>query len=167
MKREPPRSPHEPTISSWQSGNPDGFSRREEVNARHRRTGLDCGAEVTHRRRIIWGPSPWIASRTLFPTDEPLPAERMIGRGQDVDELVAQLRGGMTLSVKAQTELGDGVELALHPGVAARDPHGALLAALRMLQTIAERDDRPLVLFIDGVPGAHQRRLRGRTANRQ
>ena len=169
-----------------------------------------------------------LPSRTLFPTDEPLPSARMIGRAQDVEELVAQLRGGvhrilaaplrtgkstvcnaaiarladdgiytvplslfeltstaslaermaqralanrgplarliervraggetvlkgaaLTLSVKAKTELGDGVELALRPGLAARDPHGALLQALRMLQTIADRDDRPLVLFID------------------
>ncbi len=169
-----------------------------------------------------------LASRALFPTDEPLPAARMIGRGEDVDELVAQLHAGihrilaaprrtgkstvcnaaiarladsgaytvplslfeltstaslaermaqqtlanrgplarlierirasgeavlkgaaLTLSVNAQTELGEGVELALHPGLAGRDPHVALLRALRMLQTIAERDDRPLVLFID------------------
>ena len=169
-----------------------------------------------------------LPSRTLFPTDEPLPSARMIGRAEDVEELVAQLRGGvhrilaaprrtgkstvcnaviarladdgiytvplslfeltstaslaermaqralanrgplarliervraggetvlkgaaLTLSVKAKTELGDGVELALRPGLAARDPHGALLQALRMLQTIADRDDRPLVLFID------------------
>ena len=169
-----------------------------------------------------------VASRALFPTDEPLPAERMIGRGDDVDELAAQLRGGihrivaaprrtgkstvcraaiarlgggsaytvsvslfeltstaslaermaqltlanrgplarlvervraggeavlkgaaLTLSVKATAELGDGVEVALRPGSAASDPHAALLGALRMLERIAERDSRPLVLFID------------------
>jgi hypothetical protein len=169
-----------------------------------------------------------IPSRVLFPTDEPLAPERMIGRGQDVDELAAQLRGGvhrilaaprrtgkstvaraavarvadegayavslslfelttaaalaermaqralanrgplarvvdraragggavlrgaaLTLSVKAKTELGDGVEVALTPGFAARDPHAALLEALRLLQAIAERDERPLILFID------------------
>ena len=169
-----------------------------------------------------------VASRVLFPTDEPLPAQRMIGRGEDVDELVAQLRGGihrilaaprrtgkstvcqaaiarlagdglytvslslfeltstaslaermvqrtlanrgalarliervraggeivlkgaaLTLSVKARAELGEAVELALNPSLVARDPRAALLSALRLLQAIADRDDRPLVLFID------------------
>jgi len=169
-----------------------------------------------------------VASRALFPTDEPLPAERMIGRGEDVDELAAQLRGGihrilaaprrtgkstvcraaiarlgesgaytvsvslfeltstaslaermaqltlanrrplarlvervrgsgelmlkgaaLTLSVKATAELGDGVDVALRPGSAASDPRAALLRALRMLERIAERDSRPLMLFID------------------
>jgi len=76
------------------------------------------------------------------------PLARLIERVRAGGEAV--LKGAaLTLSVKAQTELGDGVGLALHPGLAARDPHGALLAALRMLQTIAERDDRPLMLFID------------------
>jgi hypothetical protein len=51
-----------------------------------------------------------LASRALFPTDEPLPAERMIGRREDVDELVAQLRGGIhsskpTISVRPLREL--------------------------------------------------------------
>jgi len=169
-----------------------------------------------------------VASRALFPTDEPLPAERMIGRGEDVDEIAAQLRGGihriiaaprrtgkstvcraaiarlgdggtytvslslfeltstpslaermaqltlanrgplarlvervraggeavlkgaaLTLSVKATAELGDGVEVALRPGLASSDPDAALLRALRMLERIAAHDDRPLVLFID------------------
>jgi hypothetical protein len=169
-----------------------------------------------------------ISSRLLFPTDEPVQADRMIGRRDDVDEVAAQLRAGvnrivtaprrtgkstvckaaiarlaaegmytvslslfeltnaaslaermaaqtlanrrslarliervrsggeavlkgaaLTLSVKASTELGDGVELALRPGLAAHDPHGSLVRALRMLETIAARDDRPLALFID------------------
>src|SRR6201998_3233221 len=169
-----------------------------------------------------------VASRALSPSDEPVAAERMIGRGEDVDELVAQLRGGihrilaaprrtgkstvcraavarlsdeaaytvslslfeltstaslaermaqltlanrsplarlgervraggdavlkgaaLTLSVKATAELGEGVEVALRPGSAASDPHTALVGALRMLERIAERDRRRLVLFID------------------
>ena len=46
------------------------------------------------------------ASRTLFPTDEPLPAERMIGRGEDVDELVAQLRAGVHRILAAPRRTG-------------------------------------------------------------
>ncbi|HEX4107128.1 MAG TPA: hypothetical protein VHX88_03285, partial [Solirubrobacteraceae bacterium] len=169
-----------------------------------------------------------VASRILFPTDEPLASDRMIGRGEDVEELVAQLHGGvhrilsaprrtgkstvcraavarlaregtytvslslfeltdaaalaeamaqrtlasrgslsrliervraggeaalkgaaLTLSATATAELGDGVELALRPGLAARDPHASLLRALRMLETVAARDDRALVLYVD------------------
>jgi len=169
-----------------------------------------------------------IASRELFPTDEPLAQERMIGRAADVDELTAQLRGGvhrivaaprrtgkstvcraamariaadgtytvsvslfdlttaaalaerlaqrtlanrgplarlvelvraggeaalkgtgLTLSVKASAELGDGVEVALRPGLAARDPQAALVKAVGMLERIAARDERRLVLFIN------------------
>jgi hypothetical protein len=51
--------------------------------------------------------------------------------------------------VKARAELGDAVELALNPDLVARDPRAALPSALRLLQAIADRDDRPLVLFID------------------
>lgn len=169
-----------------------------------------------------------VASRALFPTDEPLTADQMIGRAADVDELVAQLRGGvhrilaaprrtgkstvgraavarlaaegfytvsvslfeltnavalaerlaqrtlanrgslarlvervraggetvlkgaaLTLSVKASTELGDGVDVALRPGFAAQAPQTALIHALRLLEAIAVRDERRLVLFID------------------
>lgn len=167
-------------------------------------------------------------SRSLFPTDEPLPPERMIGRDQDVEELMAQLGNGvhrivaaprrtgkstvcravvarlagtgtytvsvslfeltnagilaerlaqraianrgplarlvervrvggeavlkgaaLTLSMRAAAELGEGVEVALRPGFAVGDPHGALLSALRLLQSIAVHDDRRLVLFVD------------------
>jgi hypothetical protein len=62
----------------------------------------------------------------------------------------AVLKGAaLTLSVKATAELGEGVEVALRPGSAASDPHTALVGAFRMLERIAERDSRRLVLFID------------------
>jgi len=35
-----------------------------------------------------------IPSRDLFPSDAPLPLERMIGRREDVDQLVLQLSNG-------------------------------------------------------------------------
>src|ERR1019366_8056829 len=47
-----------------------------------------------------------VASRILFPTDEPLPAERMIGRVEDVDELAAQLRGGIHRILAAPRRTG-------------------------------------------------------------
>lgn len=169
-----------------------------------------------------------IASRTLFPTDAPVPLARMIGRGGDVEELVLQLSAGahrvvaaprrtgkssvceaavsllaeqgfytvpvslfkctnaatlaeeiaqktlanrtpmrrlltkvrqtgtdvlrgaaLTLAMRAQTDLGEGVELAIRPGHAARDPERALRTALELPQRIATHDDKRLVLFID------------------
>jgi hypothetical protein len=169
-----------------------------------------------------------ISSRLLFPSDAPLPFERMIGRHGDVEQLVLQLsngahrivagprrtgkssvceavvgrlradgfytvsvslfkhtnaatlaeaiagaalsnrgavhrliervrgvgaaalRGaGLTLAMKVQAELGDGVELALRPGLAARDPERALRLALELPGRIAERDGRQLIMFID------------------
>jgi hypothetical protein len=55
----------------------------------------------------------------------------------------------LTLSTKVSTELGDGVDVALRPGFAGRDPQVALIHPLRLLETIAARDERRLVLFID------------------
>jgi uncharacterized protein len=171
---------------------------------------------------------PRISSRQLFPSDAPLPLDRMIGRRGDVEQLVLQLSNGahrivagprrtgkssvceaamgqlraggsytvavslfkqtnaatlaeavaaaalsnrgpvhrliervrgvgaaalkgaaLTLAMKVQAELGDGVELALRPGLAAQDPERALRMALELPGRIAERDGRPLVLFID------------------
>jgi hypothetical protein len=169
-----------------------------------------------------------VPSRILFPTDAPLLRDQMIGRDEDVTELVTQLGAGvhrivaaprrtgkstvcravvaqladagsytvsvslfeltsaaalaerlaqeaianrgplarlvervrsggeavlkgaaLALSVRAGMELGDGVELALRPGFATADPNGSLIKALRLLETIATRDDRALILFVD------------------
>jgi hypothetical protein len=86
-----------------------------------------------------------IAERTLA---NRRPMARLIERARS-SGAVALKGAALTLSVKARSELGDGVELALQPGLAARDPHAALLGALRLPQAIAERDDRQLVLFAD------------------
>ena len=169
-----------------------------------------------------------IPSRDLFPSDAPVPLDRMIGRRGDVDQLVLQLSGGahrvvaaprrtgkssvceaavgvlrargfytvsvslyrytdaatlaealvqetlanrgamhkliervreagaavlrgaaLTLAMRTQADLGDAVELALHPGRAAGDPGRSLRMALGLLQRIAERDGKRLVLFVD------------------
>jgi hypothetical protein len=167
-------------------------------------------------------------SRDLFPTDEPLARERMIGREEDIDELTRQLSAGvhrivagprrtgktsvceaamgelrgqglyttevslfrltnatvlarglaraalanrgplarlirrvrelgetalqgasLTLAVKAQDELGDAVEIALRPGLPVEDPQRAVVASLELIQRLAERDGRRMVLMID------------------
>jgi hypothetical protein len=168
-------------------------------------------------------------SATLFPTEEPLAREQMIGREADVEELVTQLAGGvhrivaaprrtgkssvceaamaelgnrgfytvavslflltdgsalarglvadtlanrdgmhriiqrargtagfvlrgagLALMLRVKSELGDAVEMAFDPTAVSRlDVSEAIIAALRLPQAIAERDDRRLILFID------------------
>jgi uncharacterized protein len=51
--------------------------------------------------------------------------------------------------VKMVGELGEGVELALTPGLAARDPERALDLALELPERVAAADGRRLVLFFD------------------
>jgi uncharacterized protein len=51
--------------------------------------------------------------------------------------------------LKLVGELGEGVELALTPGLAARDPERALDLALELPERVAVADGRRLVLFFD------------------
>jgi hypothetical protein len=51
--------------------------------------------------------------------------------------------------VKMVGELGEGVEIALTPGLAARDPERALDLALELPEQVARADGRRLVLFFD------------------
>jgi uncharacterized protein len=53
------------------------------------------------------------------------------------------------LAMKLQTELGDAVEVAWTPGLAAEDPNKALDAALELPQRIARADNKRFVLFLD------------------
>jgi DNA-binding transcriptional ArsR family regulator len=167
-------------------------------------------------------------SGELFPTDEPIPASQMIGRGEDVRELAAALENGTSLVmagprrtgktsvcdavltrvrgrglyvasvdlfgladdgefaealvtavlnnrpaarrllpkarrlgrqaltaaqgalvIQMKSQLGEAVELALTPGLAARDPQRALAEALELPQRVALADDRRCVVFFD------------------
>ena len=47
-----------------------------------------------------------ISSRDLFPSDAPVPLDRMIGRRDDVDQLVLQLSGGAHRIVAAPRRTG-------------------------------------------------------------
>ena len=51
--------------------------------------------------------------------------------------------------VKMVGELGEGVEIALTPGLAARDPERALDLALELPEQVARADGRRLILFFD------------------
>lgn len=77
---------------------------------------------------------------------------RAFGRG------VASL-ASVTLTAKMQAELGQDVEIAWTPALAARDPERSLEYALHLPQRIAEADERQLVLFLDEFQEiAHARR---------
>jgi hypothetical protein len=168
------------------------------------------------------------ASGDLFPTDQPIPASRMIGREADVREIALAVAGGTNIvlagprrigktsvceaamtqarnrglytvsvdlfriadaaelaealatavlanraathqvvararrfgrsaltaaqgavAVKLQSELGEAVEIALSPGLAAADPQKALLAALELPERVAKADGRRCVVFLD------------------
>jgi uncharacterized protein len=56
-----------------------------------------------------------------------------------------------TAVIRMIGELGEGVELALTPGLAASDPERALDLALELPERVATADGRRLVLFIDEV----------------
>lgn len=161
----------------------------------------------------------------LFPTDEPVAPDQMVGRGDDVSRLVSSLSTGQNLRIlaprrtgkttvceaalsrlreegwytatvdlmqpsgaagfaqeltrallanrpqlkqaltqarnawgrmsdrmraQATVDLGDGVKIAFEPGWSVRDdPDFALAEALELPQRLAEKDGRPVVLFLD------------------
>jgi hypothetical protein len=53
------------------------------------------------------------------------------------------------LRVEASLDLGEGVRIAFGSGGAPVDPHSALAEALALSQRLAEKDGRPVALFID------------------
>jgi DNA-binding transcriptional ArsR family regulator len=160
----------------------------------------------------------------LFPTDEPVAPDRMIGRADDVTRIASSLAAGQSLRIlaprrtgkttvcdaaldrlreqgwyvasvdlmhptgatglaqdltrallgsrpqlrrtlsevrdtwerlgdriraQAVVDLGDGVSIAFGPGPARQDPDAALEEALSLPQRVAEKDGRPVALFLD------------------
>lgn len=55
----------------------------------------------------------------------------------------------LTASARAQIELGEAVEFAFRPGLAARDPNRALAAALELPERIASADGKRMAVFLD------------------
>jgi len=55
----------------------------------------------------------------------------------------------MSAALKMKNELGEGVELALTPGLAAQNPEKALETALALPERVAKADSKRMVLFID------------------
>jgi hypothetical protein len=71
-----------------------------------------------------------------------LPRARRFGR-----QALTTAQGAVVMKLKSQ--LGDAVELALTPGLAARDPQRALAQALELPQRVAVADGRRCVVFFD------------------
>ncbi len=71
-----------------------------------------------------------------------LPRVRQLGRS-------ALTAAQMALVMKVRAELGEGVELALEPALAARDPEGALRHALELPQRVAVADGKRCIVFFD------------------
>jgi hypothetical protein len=71
-----------------------------------------------------------------------LPKARQLGRS-------ALSAAQIAVVMKTRTELGDGVELALEPGLAGRDPDAALRNALELPQRVAMADGKRCVVFFD------------------
>jgi hypothetical protein len=71
-----------------------------------------------------------------------LPRTRRLGR-----QALTAAQGALVIQLKSQ--LGEAVELALTPGLAARDPKRALTEALELPQRVAVADDRRCIVFFD------------------
>lgn len=104
-----------------------------------------------------------VANRS--PTRRLLGKARRLGRGA---LSAAQVSAVMTL----RQELGEGVDLAFTPGLAARAPQQALAQALELPERVAQADGKRFVVFFDefqevangrgpyGDPGAVTKRMR-------
>jgi hypothetical protein len=56
---------------------------------------------------------------------------------------------GVAAVVKSKTQLGEEIEIAFHPGLAARDPERYLDYALALPGRIGEADDKSVIVFFD------------------
>ena len=75
-------------------------------------------------------------------------AHRIVRRARELGRAALSV-GQAAAALKLQTQLGDGVELALTPGSAAQDPQRALDLALELPERVAVADGKRMVLFID------------------
>ncbi len=144
------------------------------VMAGPRRTGKTsvCEAALTRAR----GHGLYVVAVDLFAiADDAELAEALVGavlgNRPALRRLLPKARrfGGQALSaaqgaaiMRLKGQLGEAVELALTPGLAARDPQRALVAALELPQRAALADGRRCVVFFDEFQEvAGERRLYG------
>ena len=86
------------------------------------------------------------------------PLARGASRARTMGREAVALAAG-TVTTKLQAEFGQDLDIAYSPALAARDPERSLDYALLLLQRIAVKDNRQLVLFLDEFQEiAHPRR---------
>src|SRR5947209_12589621 len=76
------------------------------------------------------------------------PARQVVTKARRAGRAALTAAQGV-IAMKLKTELGDAVELAWTPGLAAEDPEKALAAALELPQRITLADRKRFVLFFD------------------
>lgn len=76
------------------------------------------------------------------------PLRRILHQARRAGRVVADT-AGVAAVVKSKTQLGEELEIAFQPGLAARDPKRYLDYALALPGRIAEADDKQVVVFFD------------------
>jgi hypothetical protein len=136
----------------------DGVHR---IVAAPRRTGKSTVCEATvaalRRRRFYTVSVSLFRHTNATALAEALTQETLANRSK-LKRLIQRVRSApsraltgvsLTAVLRAKSELGDAVEIALEPTRKRRDPMRELALALELPQRIAERDDRQLILFVD------------------
>jgi AAA+ ATPase superfamily predicted ATPase len=75
-------------------------------------------------------------------------AHKLVARARKVGRSALDAAQGAA-ALKLRDQLGDGVEIALTPGFAARDPAKALVSALELPQRVAQADGKRIIVFFD------------------
>jgi uncharacterized protein len=76
------------------------------------------------------------------------PARRIVRRARELGRTALSAAQAAAM-LKLQGQLGEAVELAITPGLAAQDPQRALELALDLPEQVARADGRRLILFFD------------------
>jgi hypothetical protein len=117
----------------------------EAALARARRAGLYTATVDLFRRRDASDLAEGIAEAVIANRGA---LKRLLVRAREAAG-VALDAATLTASARAQAELGEAVELAFRPGLAAEKPDRALAAALELPERIAAADGKRMVVFFD------------------
>jgi hypothetical protein len=117
----------------------------EAALARARRAGLYVATVDLFRRRDASDLAEGLAAAVLANRGT---LRRLLARVRDAAGTALDA-ATLTASARLQAELGEAVEFAFRPGLAARDPDRALAAALELPERIAVADRKRVVVFFD------------------
>lgn len=117
----------------------------EAALARAHRAGLYVATVDLFRRRDAGDLAEGLAAAVLANRGA---LKRLLARVRDAAGTALDA-ATLTASARVQAELGEAVEFAFRPGLAARDPERALAAALELPERIAAADGKRMVVFFD------------------